>query len=345
MNKYFSKLAKHTGIAVNGTGNGRRRSDRNDIPSAFQPGKTAPKTGGLEANVETIGEPDVSQKDFPTESLIDKNSRLNHKNPAGIETPTSMRTVSSEQSELSGRGNDQLQFAKAGSVKKESNHGFAEVSPHIPEMTVHGSIPRPETLEREDPPSRDTTGLEDQSRTGLSATTPVKKDESDNVLSIEKQQYIPGPENRVPGQNNFRKEDWTYSQRLLESNQQHIRKDKSIEVKIISPAGKNREAGESGADPFGNPFYRRFIESPPPFTAVTASEKGRIAETTFQVPKSEAHDNSVDIHIDTISFEVHQAPEKNTMTESSSSVPGPIVMQKAPPTRAPRLSRYYLRGL
>ena len=134
-------------------------------------------------------------------------------------------------------------------------------------------------------------------------------------------------------------------------------------MKTISPEGESPKARESGGDSFFDPMPRAGSKETPSTSLATiesrektaphrgtrtihiVSERGRTAKTKLEKAETPAHDNSVDIYIGTISLEVHQAPEKKTLTEPPSPVPRPVVIQQAPPSKTPRLSRYYLRGM
>jgi hypothetical protein len=229
--------------------------------------------------------------------------------------------------------------------------------PNIPEMTVHAHVPQPGNLKGEDQQSRDMPEGDNQPHETSSETTAVKNDEPGNVSLIEKRQYIASPSKRAPSQNHFDKNEMANSLSRPKSERQHIRKEKTIEVETISAESESQGARESGDDPFFDPMpYTRIKETPstslaaiessektPPHGGIRTihivSERGRTAEMKLEKAESPAHDNSVDIHIGTISFEVHQAPEKKTVTDPPPPAPRPVVIQQTHSPKTPRLSR------
>lgn len=341
MSRYFSKLAKRTGIAANSAEKMRRQTARVNIRSAFEPNKRASLKRGLEANVGKIVEPAGSQRNSVTESSISTDSRPGLQGPAKKDVLTSVSNESPEESEFSAREHDPLHSLKAGSVKKVIDDDTA------------ANLPKSSGMPEGDNQLHETS----------SETTAVKNDEPDNVLLTEKRQYIASPSHRAPRQNHFDKSEMANNLSMSKSERQHIGEEKTIEVKTISPESESREARESGDDSFFDPMpYTRIKKTPSTsLAAIESSEKtrvpsgtrtihivperGRTAETNLEKAESPAHDNSVDIHIGTISFEVHQAPEKKTVTNPLPPAPRPVAKQQTHFPNRPRLSRYYLRGM
>jgi len=343
MNRYFSKLAKRTGIATNSTERLRRQTARVNIRPEFQQNKTASIKRGVEAIGEKIAESRVPQRNSVTESSIGKNSKFGLQSPEEKDILTTVSNASLEESDMVVKQPDPSQSIKADSVEKDIGDGYPTVRPNISDMNSHAHVSQPHETSSE--------------------TKAVKNDDPDKVLVTEKRQYISFPNNLSPGQNHFDKSEMTNNLSLAGSERQHIRKEKTIVVKTISLNNESQKARETDNDSLFDPRPYTMTKETPSISPETiessekkgaysgtrtihiVSERGRAAETKLEKAKSPTHDNSVDIHIGTISFEVHQAPEKKTVTNPPPLVPRPVVIQQPHFPKMPRLSRYYLRGM
>ncbi|MCP4341207.1 MAG: hypothetical protein GY799_20580 [Desulfobulbaceae bacterium] len=357
MNRYFSKLAKRTGIAARSAENRRHQSARENIHSAFEPQKTASITRGrLEAHVEKIAAPTLSQQNSGTESSRAKDSRLGPQSPIEKDAVTTEKKPGPEESERTVKEHDPSQSLKTDVQKKESDHGSTEGRPNIFEITVAAHVPQVGNVKRED------RQVGSQGHEVSAVSTGGKNDGADNVMLIDKRQHIASSDEQKPRQNQIDKRELTPGEKIPGSERYPKSEEETRERKRVLLESESRQLRESGdafpAEPVQRP---RGNETPgTPSATMEASEqtrthggiraihivseKVRSAETKVEKIESPAHDNSLDIHIGTISFEVHQAPEKKIISEPPQSAPRPVVIPQMQAPKMPRISRYYLRA-
>lgn len=357
MSRYFSKLAKRTGLTAKRAEKLHPQTVQVDRPPAFQPKKGALLKRGLEADIGKIVEPDGQHGNSESENSLNQDSTPGLQSSGEKHGFTSDRNTSPDESEVSVKGRAPSHWLKADSVKKDRNDNAAPGFPNFHAKTVRTSIPQPGIRSEKDQHKKGTAEAENRTHPASPETTAARNDDPDNALLMDKQQYTANPKNRAPGQNHFNKTELTNRLSRSKSERQPIGEEKTI-----SPGSESRQTGESGDDSFLTMPYTRTKETPSsspatigsgettaPFrgtrTTPIVSKSGRVAETKLKQAKSAAQGNSIDIRIGTISFEVYQAPAKKSVTDHPAAVPRAVVKRQTSSPKTPRLSRYYLRGL
>lgn len=330
MSRYFSKLAKRTGIAPNHAEKVHQLKTHANIRPGMQPNERASLKKGLEANIEKIAEPAGPQRNSTTEGSISQDSRPGLKTFAKKDVIASDSKALPAESEFSVREHDPSHPFQADPVKTNSNDDPVAVFADVPAKAVPAQIPQSEIRQGAVQQSKNMPEGDHQPHAASIGPAAEQNSEPDHALLIEKRQ--------------------------------HLREEKTITVQTISPVNENRGASESGDDSFLAMPAARIKALPSTSTAAIGSgektpphkenrnvqivsERAPTAASQPEKADPPGRDQSVDIRIGTIAFEVHQAPAKKTVTDPPAPGPGPVVKPQKASAQTPRLSRYYLRGI
>ncbi len=317
MSRYFSKLAIRTGIAGNlGDGVLQQPAPHQNMPATCQ--------RGLEVRMEKGADPAISEKSAVIKSHIEPSG-----GPAA--------------------GKDEVASSLAAST---------EIFPESATETTAPQNISPKENEQQYPAGR----IEQSQPFEVSKSAGVETgNESDKRTRTIERQYAGVSVNETTGQHSLSEASTAEGLGRLIHDHSNTREETVSEERILPTGNMDKKIKVHGDRFSGSPASiietqktvnssEKLADSPEAtqlpgqtkFIHIAAESSQPVPHGEGEQVKQQPKEGVMDIHIGTISFEVHQAPPK--ATPGPAPLPRPAVVSKSQRPSMPRLSRYYLKG-
>lgn len=357
MSRYFANLAKRTGL---GRQSGLATRSQADRPASME-NKGKQIHSAVEVHVsKTVTQP-VARPDTIVENRPTRENRPDIQGVAqkNVLVPSESLNQPERKPSRFNVKSDLCQSVEINADKEVGGEGLAESHAKTPGKYVQTHLPQAPKTKQQDRHGKDLTEPAPLTLEVSVAATAVESEVADDARRIAKQPGNADSQHQVAGKQLIDTAEIPLPTKSQSPGRQSFPEEKNMLLHEDKHGSNQHTDGASVArppqtevkEPANIPSSlkegaEKTVHRGTTTTTSLDTQRARNEDLKPEKQATAARDSSVAIHIGTISFEVHQAPQEKTVPAPyTPPAPRPVVIPQSPPSPSPRLSRYYLRGV